>query len=86
MITRNLMLNAMNSAEMTCEAGYCVHSPALRSMAGLVHEAILEYTATCLKQDRDPMRGVFEYGLHVGYRLAQLEQVETESNPNAEIN
>jgi hypothetical protein len=68
------MVLALNQADQTCMDGFCIHQKALQSIGKLLNEAIESYASDCYTHHRDPLVGSFEYGVHVGYRLAQLDQ------------
>jgi hypothetical protein len=70
--TQQRMAQALNQADQHCKDGQCVLSPAIHSVGKLLPMAIHCHALTC----PDPEVGSFEYGLHVGYRLAQLEWEE----------
>ena len=76
MVTPQLMKSALQQADQQCMAGCCIHQAALSGLKEVLHAAVFSYATECLNHHRDPLAGTFEYGLHVGYELAQLERNE----------
>lgn len=69
MIHTRMMIQALNQAD--CHE-YCVHAEALRNLNEVIHKAVEIYAAN----HDDSLMEIFQYGLHVGYKLAQLEKAE----------
>lgn len=74
MITPELLRQAFESATAACdEAGTCNHGDAVRANQQLIMVAMGHVVEDCFRDNSSPSFGLFDLGLHVGYRLAQLE-------------
>lgn len=82
MTTQQRMVQALNQADQFCQQGVCILDPALRSLGKVLIEAVSINASTCQDHQIEPLMGSFNYGLHVGYRLAQLEREESYEQEN----
>jgi len=76
MTQQQRIVTALNQADKECTNGICIHQKALESVRKLLDHAIITYANECFEKKTDPLIGSFEYGLHVGYKLAQIDQEE----------
>lgn len=67
-ITPALVEQAFVEAHDSCKDG-CIHLNAINEMA---QTSVAALARREMREGRDPIFGAFFYGLHVGYRLAQL--------------
>ena len=70
-VTPELMNQALDEAHDECEHG-CIHNAALNKVEDKASALIAYLFKRETKEGRDPIMGVFFFGLHVGYRLGQL--------------
>lgn len=81
-ITPELVKQALDASHENCEAK-CIHIDACLANHDAIFARIKEEVAAYLAKGYDPYLGCFFLGLHVGYRLHQLE---AEPLPSEKLN
>lgn len=81
-ISSELMDEALTSAHDTCKDG-CIHADPLDAVNDKAQTLVAALAVRELREGRDPVFGIFFFGLHVGYRLGML--INEPSNP-AKVN
>ena len=76
MITPDLVLQALKTCQEPCKDA-CLHADACEEMHNEIEHAILVSVRYALEQGVSPAIMTFMTGLHVGYRLHQLETTAT---------
>lgn len=77
-----LMDKALSSAHDTCNDG-CIHNEPLDGCIAKADALVAALFQREVREGRDPVFGVFFFGLHVGYRLGCLMN---EPTPTAKVN
>jgi len=87
MITKELLKRALDTATDNCtgETNGCVHGPAVDQLRKELEREMGIVVAQCLIVGASPTWGLFDMGMHVGYRLHQLETDPTPT-PNEKVN
>lgn len=74
MITPDLMREAITSMSVNCEGEEgCPHNDALIANAKILDSVIGAAIAHALTEHKSPSILIFSEGVHIGYRLHQLE-------------
>ena len=80
-ITAEMMKQALDEMADSCEEN-CVHAAAISANKKAVAEVIAEGEANVKQYGLDPLLQQFVSGLHVGYRLAQIELQQLSKGEN----
>lgn len=70
-ITPDLMNQALTEAHDTCK-DECIHADALAANEERAKQLVALLAKREIKEGRNPLFGSFFFGIHVGYRFAQL--------------
>ena len=81
-ISPEMMEKALDSAHDTCKDG-CIHNDPLDAVNDKAQALVAALAMRELREGRDPIFGIFFFGLHVGYRLGMLMH---EPTPTSKVN
>lgn len=93
-LTKELTAQAIKTAHSSCHTPdnpHCIHAESICDNGNLMNEVMEIAIKSALADDLDPMQGLIIEGIHIGYRMHQL-QTETEAEsqirtePNVTIN
>jgi hypothetical protein len=73
MLTPELFKQAIDTADDTCTETECVHAKMMEANREHLLEVIQCFGVLALSRGLSPSLSLFALGLHVGYRLHQLE-------------
>jgi hypothetical protein len=85
-IPAELFKQALDTCTDACEAdGQCNHHDAIKGNDKVIQQALMDAFVQCVMNNASPSFGIFDLGVHVGYRLHQLE-TDTTPTPKDKVN